>query len=295
MALKATREIFQSTLPTRGSDNSCSTMHKITNISIHAPHEGERRARTTQQRPHTRYFNPRSPRGGATHLSLLAAPKGGFQSTLPTRGSDRALPMPRLPLSYFNPRSPRGGATRARNLRLIHPSHFNPRSPRGGATCAVFFLLRRKMYFNPRSPRGGATDAIDALGAISNDFNPRSPRGGATTARQIRLTGDVISIHAPHEGERPFGAEVFRPRQRISIHAPHEGERRDRVEHGTACGRISIHAPHEGERRLMPTRQMQTSIFQSTLPTRGSDWEGIIYQRIFSISIHAPHEGERRR
>ena len=34
-----------------------------------------------------------------------------------------------------------------------------------------------------------------------------------------------ISIHAPHEGERPIVVNVHKDLLRISIHAPHEGER----------------------------------------------------------------------
>ena len=79
-------------------------------ISIHAPHEGVRRFRCDRASIHYRfqsthptrgcdsarpfrfkilaYFNPRTPRGGATRTS----------------GIPRAL-------SHFNPRTPRGGAT----------------------------------------------------------------------------------------------------------------------------------------------------------------------------------------
>ena len=40
-------------------------------------------------------------------------------------------------------------------------------------------------------------------------FNPRSPRGGATSALYFSLCAErCISIHAPHEGERPL-AEIF--------------------------------------------------------------------------------------
>ncbi len=81
---------------------------------------------------------------------------------------------------------------------------------------------------------------------------------------------------------------------------------------------ISIHAPHEGERRkAQPERQWQpifqstlptrgsddadgndivkdVAVFQSTLPTRGSDVYGQHIQILSGrISIHAPHEGER--
>ena len=57
---------FQSTLPTRGSDITLTANHQsLTAVSIHAPHEGERQV---------------------LHFSLVA--HGMFQSTLPTRGSD---------------------------------------------------------------------------------------------------------------------------------------------------------------------------------------------------------------
>ena len=34
-------------------------------------------------------------------------------------------------------------------------------------------------------------------------FNPRSPRGGATAVLFPPLPEQTVSIHAPHEGERP--------------------------------------------------------------------------------------------
>ena len=126
--------IFQSTLPTRGSDlRAC--MMKIAKhyFNPRSPRGG---ATGRLDRPLImKDFNPRSPRGGATFhrpprpsqddISIHAPHEGErrtekrgrrghrkFQSTLPTRGSDvphnghdhRSLPN-------FNPRSPRGGAT----------------------------------------------------------------------------------------------------------------------------------------------------------------------------------------
>ena len=59
---------------------------------------------------------------------------------------------------------------------------------------------------------------------------------------------------------------------------------------------ISIHAPHEGERPVGATLICATFVFQSTLPTRGSDFYSLCQQKgIDPISIHAPHEGERPR
>ena len=43
---------------------------------------------------------------------------------------------------------------------------------------------------------------------------------------------------------------------------------------------ISIHAPHEGERLNLPAGVYANGEFQSTLPTRGSDF--------FSLLIQAP-------
>ena len=79
-------------------------------ISIHAPHEGERIFRYTwicrvayfnprsprggataehdAERTGIYNFNPRSPRGGATNGAYDAVTRDKFQSTLPTRGSE---------------------------------------------------------------------------------------------------------------------------------------------------------------------------------------------------------------
>ena len=59
------------------------------NISIHAPRKGERRRRAL------------------TRCSVV-----GFQSMLPTRGSDYIIMTFIHTFGHFNPRSPRGGATR---------------------------------------------------------------------------------------------------------------------------------------------------------------------------------------
>ena len=79
-------------------------------------------------------------------------------------------------------------------------------------------------------------------------FNPRSPRGGATV-------GDAYV----------WGA------QGVSIHAPHEGERLKLINDLSDQICVSIHAPHEGERPIRDGFSREEFVFQSTLPTRGSD------------------------
>ena len=182
MYLKGASWIFQSTLPTRGSD------------------AGAPSGPVPQM-----HFNPRSPRGGATRPCAVRCEAD----------------------QNFNPRSPRGGATcRRAGAGAGRTDDFNPRSPRGGATCEGTEARARLMisihaphegerpasrrakappswYFNPRSPRGGATCRFPAPSGPSGHFNPRSPRGGATHRFVPHAGGCAISIHAPHEGERP--------------------------------------------------------------------------------------------
>ena len=59
-------DLFQSTLPTRGSDVKRRIFSGVVCISIHAPHEGERPAPLPLHGISAANFNPRSPRGGAT-------------------------------------------------------------------------------------------------------------------------------------------------------------------------------------------------------------------------------------
>ena len=170
-------------------------------ISIHAPHEGERLCARRCLKCTTR-----------------------FQSTLPTRGSDK-LNDESHTASNISIHAPHEGERPAgvydENCEALFQSTLPTRGSDGGAGGGG----GRKAHFNPRSPRGGATgwDCLRRWKRV--DFNPRSPRGGATYARTSSAVGFTISIHAPHEGERQ--------KQRL------EAELQE--------------------------------LFQSTLPTRGSD------------------------
>ena len=126
-------------------------------------------------------FNPRSPRGGATLFSFIILFFWYmFQSTLPTRGSDQKLSPAPCARGGFQSTLPTRGSDRCRDIHPPNPDRFNPRSPRGGATVMPGYSTGSTGGFNPRSPRGGATQRV---------------RGGSTAPK--------VSIHAPHEGERP--------------------------------------------------------------------------------------------
>ena len=125
--------------------------------------------------------------------------------------------------------------------------------------------------FQSTLPTRGSDPGHRTASLWSGYFNPRSPRGGATRRTRVFYAVSIISIHAPHEGERQVrhgskrragGFQSTLPTRgsdadcqcdplhlSISIHAPHEGERRDSAATYSPESCISIHAPHEGERQ----------------------------------------------
>ena len=153
---------FQSTLPTRGSDSTACFLcivHLI--ISIHAPHEGERRhLRDSLYKP--LHFNPRSPRGGATGYGIRQRPAHTISIHAPHEGERQGGRMYRFYIVQIS----------------IHAPHEGERPPARPAR-------NYGRNFNPRSPRGGATGLGKGFGATRRDFNPRSPRGGATAEKCI--------------------------------------------------------------------------------------------------------------
>ena len=104
-----------------------------------------------------------------------------------------------------------------------------------------------------------------------------------------------ISIHAPHEGERPDGADNITDLAHISIHAPHEGERPSSAAFIASYRSISIHAPHEGERLVVYIVSVSSCTdFNPRSPRGGATEAHNVGYVMGEISIHAPHEGERR-
>ena len=101
-------------------------------ISIHAPREGERPSYSKLVERMEKYFNPRSPRGGATCIIRTNRSKEQrFQSTLPARGSDDFAGHRDPDAIDFNPRSPRGGATYAGFID-IYKGDISIHAPREG-------------------------------------------------------------------------------------------------------------------------------------------------------------------
>ena len=171
-------------------------------ISIHAPHEGERHSA-----PASRVKPP------------------VFQSTLPTRGSDLRPSMHIAASTYFNPRSPRGGATTKGDTEIAAAA-ISIHAPHEGERHSAPASRVKPPVFQSTLPTRGSDLRPSMHIAASTYFNPRSPRGGATTKGDTEI----------------------------------------------AAAAISIHAPHEGERHSAPASRVKPPVFQSTLPTRGSDY-----------------------
>ena len=126
---------FQSTLPTRGSDQAL--MYCEDGLAAG--------------------FNPRSPRGGATgSLRIGAALPRCFNPRSPRGGATPPYAAFDRHQRRFNPRSPRGGATAARLPVWLGLGCFNPRSPRGGATRTFWRAYRIQYGFQSTLPTRGS-------------------------------------------------------------------------------------------------------------------------------------------
>ena len=103
--------------------------------------------------------------------------------------------------------------------------------------------------FNPRSPRGGATSPLRGS-ALASIFQSTLPtRGSDAVDYYTKNVPYEISIHAPHEGERPFSLiNNYYFAIRFQSTLPTRGSDIAKVMNIFGTANISIHAPHEGER-----------------------------------------------
>ena len=103
----------------------------------------------------------------------------------------------------------------------------------------------------------------------------------------------MISIHAPHEGERPQRICGKPPTSLFQSTLPTRGsDQPDRLLGAPVYifqSTLPTRGSDQAEREAIDAR----AAFQSTLPTRGSDALQAYLSPRDNISIHAPHEGER--
>ena len=149
---------FNPRSPRGGATQKGQNNGKNDNISIHAPHEGERRRGQTICRRQTCYFNPRSPRGGATSGDwiTLELPQG-ISIHAPHEGERRPYRARHQGDKDFNPRSPRGGATAEKCICIQHFREFAEYYPlrHGDARCIApqdciiqaFFGAKKRCFY----------------------------------------------------------------------------------------------------------------------------------------------------
>ena len=137
-------------------------------------------------------------------------------------------------------------------LALARARKISIHTPRKGSDIRAYVLGLTPAQISIHTPRKGSDLHSVPFMHDGCNFNPRSPRGGATSRSASMSSGRRISIHAPHEGERHYWRNI-----------------------GGGDIAISIHAPHEGERPIGTIKNYLEVIFQSTLPTRGSDGVGV--------------------
>ena len=102
-----------------------------------------------------------------------------------------------------------------------------------------------------------------------------------------------VSIHAPHEGERPFIRKKQGLFMTFQSTLPTRGSDVGMLAQSVSASSFNPRSPRGGA-TYTPTCPILPLAFQSTLPTRGSDSSFTASSNDIKVSIHAPHEGERR-
>ena len=148
-------------------------------ISIHAPHEGERPVRYCTDSAARGFQSTLPTRGSDRALSGALAVPLEFQSTLPTRGSDDKGTAHTKQGHPFQSTLPTRGSDSNKRIFDFVPCDFNPRSPRGGATGKVLHGFSGK-GISIHAPHEGERLCMASMPSTYIYFNPRSPRGGAT-------------------------------------------------------------------------------------------------------------------
>ena len=144
-------DIFQSTRPMRGATPTRFRAYTSGDISIHAPHAGRDRRRSTGV-PSRRNFNPRAPCGARLTVAELKEYASEFQSTRPMRGATFTFP-PRWSESRFQSTRPMRGATRQGRSRP-HTTDISIHAPHAGRDYGARLWPGSRRNFNPRAPCG---------------------------------------------------------------------------------------------------------------------------------------------
>ena len=196
-----------------------------------------------------RYFNPRSPQGGATmpyfkeslyiDISIHAPRKGErlpaslallmlpvISIHAPRKGERQDGFRRRLPFVRISIHAPRKGERPSAEGALLHRGKISIHAPRKGerltSCCSNFTLISS---FQSTLPARGS-DMLDPDWPGWEDvFQSTLPARGSDAINLDKFVLLNISIHAPRKGERHANGFIFILPYGISIHAPRKGER----------------------------------------------------------------------
>ena len=194
---------------------------------------------------------------------------------------------------HFNPRSPRGGAT-IRRSRADFVAGISIHAPHEGERQTRQYLQILLMEFQSTLPTRGSDCDKKAGGDRPMNFNPRSPRGGATRRTRVFYAVSIISIHAPHEGERQEIEFTRTDDTKFQSTLPTRGSDMKRGGLHLRHMHFNPRSPRGGATQGRQKQQAETGYFNPRSPRGGATRpiDGDPGRR--QISIHAPHEGERR-
>ena len=194
VALRYTKQRFQSTHPIRGATITMDNENPITDISIHAPHTGCDHRTASQARGRHRNFNPRTPYGVRLKAFEVLRDTAGISIHAPHTGCDAVDLLRSRSIIGFQSTHPIRGATFLLSSS-VHASNISIHAPHTGCDRQSARLLRSQPYFNPRTPYGVRPLYVSAPPVFSH-FNPRTPYG---VRRQEEMTlGEGKKFQSTH-------------------------------------------------------------------------------------------------
>ena len=171
-----------------------------TGISIHAPREGGDVFFALCRPSRTSNFNPRPPRGGATHPLLPSCPAHTISIHAPREGGDTQWVAGVIPPAQISIHAPREGGDHAVGLYKQVNVQFQSTPPARGATLQ-HFTIHNGGQFQSTPPARGATLSVNHPAFIH-----------------------CISIHAPREGgDHACVDDVFTKRWNFNPRPPRGG------------------------------------------------------------------------
>ena len=171
------------------------------------------------------YFNPRSPRGGATDYWPGGLTWVGISIHAPHEGERLTPYQPAPPVDIFQSTLPTRGSDRSCSSTVGGIVGFQSTLPTRGSDNAGYLTAPVEFVFQSTLPTRGSDHICRKEAAKDEKFQSTLPTRGSDAKEAEKPVSLAISIHAPHEGERRLQGRGRGDKSDISIHAPHEGER----------------------------------------------------------------------